>query len=136
MDQPPLIVVYDAQCPLCQRARRWFERRSPENALQFVDCRSAARIAKAPMVSEDACRTAIQVVAQNGDVRAGVEALPLLLSVIPRWRWLGRMLGWPLMGHFARPAYRAIARRRLRLSSFLPYQKQGDACDGKGCREK
>jgi predicted DCC family thiol-disulfide oxidoreductase YuxK len=127
MNQPHLIILYDAQCALCQAARRWLERRAIAGTLEFVDCRSEARAQKAPMVAEQACIEAMNVVGPEGEVCAGADAMPLLLSVIPRWRWLGRALGWPLFRHLARPMYRAIARRRLSLSVFFP-KTSGDSC--------
>lgn len=116
MASTPLLILYDAQCPVCRAARHWLERRAPAGSLEFLDCRGDERARRLPEVSESACLEAIHAIRPDGATRVGADALPWLLSTIPRWRWLGRALSMPLIRHLARPTYRLIARHRLRLS--------------------
>jgi len=114
MSDTPLLVIYDAHCPLCRAARRWLERRASARALEFIGCQSEERARRAPAVPEEACLEAMYVVWPDGALRAGAEALPGLLERVPRWRWLGSALRLPGLRQLAGPAYRFIARHRFR----------------------
>lgn len=116
---PGAVLIYDAECPMCRASALWLLRRAlagGADGLEILPCRSPARRARFPAVSEDACLTAMQLVLPDGRVLAGADAVPEILRLIPRWRWLAGVFGLPPARPFARAVYRWIARNRMKLS--------------------
>lgn len=116
---PSAVLIYDAECPMCRASALWLLRRAlagGADALEILPCRSPARQARFPAVSEDACLTAMQLVLPDGRVLAGTDAVPEILQRIPRWRWLAGVFGLPPVRPLARAVYRWIARNRMKLS--------------------
>jgi predicted DCC family thiol-disulfide oxidoreductase YuxK len=104
---------------MCRASAFWLLRRAMAGGsrdLELLPCRSPARRARYPQISDEACLTAMQLVLPDGRVLAGADAVPEILLRIPRWRWLARLFGLPGVRAGARRAYAWIARNRMRLS--------------------
>ena len=125
MTRPRPLVIYDAECPLCVRARDWTRARSPENALEWLPCQSPERESRAPTVTEADCQAAMQFIDDQGAVHAGAAALRQLLPRMNApWRWLAPLFALP----GAPRAYAFTARRRRKLSALLGWE----SCDIEG----
>lgn len=120
------ILLYDGECAMCREAVRWVSARVPAGRLAPVPCGSAEHTARAAQVPEQACHEAVQLVLPHGAVYAGAEALPHVLGMMRRWRWLGCVLRAPGIRAVTPVAYRAVARHRTVLSAFL-VRKSGKA---------
>lgn len=118
---PPLLLIYDGNCPLCSRAVQWLAQRIPATDLRPLRCGTAEHARLAPEVPESACQEAMHLLQPDGMIYVGAEAFPVLLR---RMRY-GRSLAWFLESRagkrIAPLVYRWIARRRHALSALMGY---------------
>ena len=124
------LLIYDGECPMCQRARTWVEAHVATERLETMACQDEARPRRAPMVSETECLEAMQLILPDGRHFSGEKAFPPLLRMT---RW-GKYTAWI----FALPgtawAYRRIAKNRLAISALLFRKVPGENCSIKdGC---
>ncbi|MCP4639519.1 MAG: DUF393 domain-containing protein [bacterium] len=129
-------LIYDGQCPLCTRAAEWVERRACSGSIELVPCQSKDRAARFPGISEEACMDAMQYVSVEGRVYSAEQALPHILALIPGWRWLVRLFGFPGIAFLAPSVYRWIARHRSALSIIVRHKgtASGSSCGPRdGC---
>jgi predicted DCC family thiol-disulfide oxidoreductase YuxK len=90
-----------------------------QGRLEILPCRSGARRARFPEITDEQCLTAMQLVLPDGRVLAGAEAVPELLRRIRGWGWLAALFALPGMRPLARRLYGWIAQHRLKLSCRL-----------------
>lgn len=127
----PALLIYDGNCPLCQRARRWLEQRIPPDRLETLPCQDPERSRRAPMVSLEACLEAMQLVLPDGRRFAAEKAFPPLLALMPGGRFFAWCFALPGTGW----AYRRIARNRLAISALLFRKAPGERCSrDEGCK--
>jgi predicted DCC family thiol-disulfide oxidoreductase YuxK len=119
-DRGVAVLIYDAECPMCRASALWLMRLALSGrALEILPCRSPARAARYPYISEAACLTAMQLVLPNGRVLAGADAVPELLRRIRGLGWLATFFALPGMRPLARRVYGWVARNRMRISCGL-----------------
>lgn len=111
-----LLVFYDGECRLCAGAVAWALARDRDGVLEPVPYQSEAARAR---LGAAAARAAdeLHVWSEARGVRAGADAVAELLRRLPRWRWAGALLASRALAWAARPAYRALARRRARFGA-------------------
>ena len=114
-------LIYDADCPMCRASALWLMRRAlSRGALEILPCRSEARRARYPAITEDVCLTAMQLVLPDGRVLAGGDAVPEILRRVRGWGWLASAFALPGVRPIARRVYAWIARNRMKLSCAAP----------------
>lgn len=114
-------LIYDADCPMCRASALWLMRRAlSRGALEILPCRSEARHARYPAITEDVCLTAMQLVLPDGRVLAGGDAVPEILRRVRGWGWLASVFALPGVRPIARRVYAWIARNRMKISCGLP----------------
>lgn len=130
MSDSPSLLLYDGECPLCQRAKTWVEQHVSANAIETLPCQDETRPQRAPTVSDADCLSAMQLITPDGRVYAGERAFPHIL----RHTRYGKYIGWLFYLPGAGLIYRFIARHRLALSGLVIRKQSGDACSvDKGC---
>ena len=112
-------LIYDGECPLCAKAVEWVRLRARPGALEYLTCQSAERARRFPAMAEVQCMEAMQLVMRDGAVYSGDEALPVLLSMLHRWRWLAHLFRIPGITLVSPAAYRFVARNRYIFSIFV-----------------
>jgi predicted DCC family thiol-disulfide oxidoreductase YuxK len=110
-------LLYDDQCPLCvgfqQRIRRWDTRHRIE-PVGFDDPRTASLV---PQMTRAELENSFHLVFPDGKMLSGAKAFPDLLELLPRWKWLGRLLKiMPGSGIVSEWIYGKIAASRRRNS--------------------
>jgi predicted DCC family thiol-disulfide oxidoreductase YuxK len=123
---PPAVLIYDGECSMCRASALWLMRRAlagGASELELLPCRSTARRSRFPLITDETCLTAMQLVLPDGRVLSGADAVPEILERIPRWRWLARIFNLPGARPLARSAYGWIARNRMKLSCSVPAQR-------------
>ena len=114
------VLIYDADCAMCRASALWIMGLALSGgALEILPCRSSARRARFPAVSEEACLGAMQLVLPGGRVLAGADAVPELLRRIRGLAWLATLFAIPGARPVARRVYAWVARNRMRLSCGL-----------------
>lgn len=87
-------VLYNAQCPVCNFEIKHYERYSSDAALPlgFDDLNSDA-LANWDLTADQAARRLY--VLHKGALTSGIEGFLVLWAQMPRYRWLGRLVGCP-----------------------------------------
>ena len=117
-------VLYNAQCPVCNFEIKHYERYSSDAALPlgFDDLNSDA-LANWDLTADQAARRLY--VLHKGALTSGIEGFLVLWAQMPRYRWLGRLVGCPgikqiacaIYDHALAPAiYRCHLHRQARLA--------------------
>ena len=120
IDPSRAVLIYDAECPMCRASALWVMRLAlSRGALEILPCRSPARAARYPQISETACLAAMQLALPDGRILAGADAVPELLRRIRGLRWLAAFFALPGMRPLARRVYGWIARNRMRISCAM-----------------
>jgi len=124
------LLIYDGDCPLCQRARKWIEAHVPQDTLETLPCQDPDRPARAPMVSLEDCMSAMQLILPDGRLYSADKAFPPLLGMTR----YGRYAAWLFYVPGIAWLYRQVARNRLALSALLFRKTPGAGCSiDKGC---
>jgi predicted DCC family thiol-disulfide oxidoreductase YuxK len=99
-------VLYNDTCPVCRFEIDAYRRRALADGLpiRFDQLDQAADWGLTP---DQAARQLH--VWQDGRVLAGLEAFRALWSAMPRWRWLARATGWPILRPLAKGLYTYVA---------------------------
>lgn len=120
-----LTVYYDGACPLCRTEIGHYRNCTGAERIGFVDLASVET--DAPLGPGLTCPTAqarFHVRDADGRLTSGAAAFAKLWSVLPAWRWLGRIVGLRVFGFrlilpVAEAAYRLFLPLRPRLAGLL-----------------
>ena len=87
-------VLYNDTCPVCRFEIDGYARQVAADGLP-VRFDPLERAADWGLTPDQAARSLH--VRQNGVVLSGLPAFRALWEAMPRWRWLARMTGWPIV---------------------------------------
>lgn len=118
-----LTVLYDADCPLCRRVRRWLEHQDQLVPLLWVACGSEQARHLLPGLDHDRTRQEVTVVADTGEVWTAEGAWITCLWATRTHRRLALWLSHPARRSSARHVALAVAARRP-----LPRGCDDDTC--------
>jgi predicted DCC family thiol-disulfide oxidoreductase YuxK len=117
----PVVLIYDADCPVCRAAADWVRRNAvAPGTFEYLPCRSAETRSRFPAIAEAACLKAVHLVLPDGTILAGDQALPEILRRTRRYRRAAVLFRFPGAGILSRLLYRAFADRRHRISRLFP----------------
>jgi len=123
-----LTVLYDYNCGLCQRARRWLEAQAKFVALEFVPAGSDHARFRFPTLPDKV--EELIVVADDGGVYAGDRAWIMCLYALAEYREWALRLATPKLLPLARTAFQLISENRIRISKlFHLYTEDGVATE-------
>jgi predicted DCC family thiol-disulfide oxidoreductase YuxK len=106
-------------CDLCHTSVGWIAARDRAGRFEYLPGQGEEARRRYPDLDPAALERALHVVAPDGTVQAGAEALPVILRGLPGPGWLmaARVLELPPVMALARPVYAWVARRRHRSST-------------------
>lgn len=115
----PLTLLYDGNCPICQRQVAWIERRAHRQRIRCVDIRANGFSATA---WGRTCEELLgRMFAQDGGGKwfAGMDAVRAMLALLGYRRlvWLSHL---PILRPLLDRGYLAVARHRFALGRWLP----------------
>ena len=116
-DRPTLI--YDGECGFCEQSVELLRRWDREHRLATLPFQDEAGVA-AFGIPLPALAAAMHLVRPDGRVFAGADAIPQLLRLLPRRRWLAPLFSLPGVMPAARRIYATIAARRHCLVRGIP----------------
>jgi predicted DCC family thiol-disulfide oxidoreductase YuxK len=104
MADPNLRVLYNASCPVCRAEIEHYASVSlrQDLPLRFDDL-NGPDLALWGIAPDQAARRLH--VLQGGRVLSGLEAFRAIWAVLPRYRWLARVTGWPVIRPLASALY-------------------------------
>lgn len=104
-------LIYDGECGICQQAVAILRRWDREHVLHFVPFQDEAAVAQFG-IALPALAAAMHLIAPDGRIYTGADAVPRLLRLFPGKRWLAPLFWIPGLLPLARRIYAWIARRR------------------------
>lgn len=110
----PLLVVYDADCGVCQASVAWLRKRDLRGRFRFAGTDGELP----PGVSREETEHTV-VVLEDGRKWTRGAATARLLRELRGWAFLGRALRLPGIAWLADRAYDRFARNRHRVSAAL-----------------
>lgn len=115
-----VVLVYDADCPVCRATADWVRRNAAvPDPFEYLPCRSAETRSRFPAITEAACLQAIHLVLPDGAILVGEQALPEILRRTRRYRRAAVLFRFPGAGILSRFLYRGFARHRHRIAKRL-----------------
>ena len=114
-----LYVLFDQECGLCQRCRRWLERQPAFVELRFVPLQSPEIGSRFPGVERFDPREQLVVVSDEGAVYQGSHAWIMCLWALREYREWSERLASPALLPWARRACELVSENRLSLSAWF-----------------
>ena len=117
-----LYVLFDQECALCQRCRRWLMRQEAYIELRFIPLQSPEVALRFPGLREWPdldLREKLVVISDEGLVYQGQDAWIMCLYALKHYREWAQRLAHPALQPFARRVCQTISRNRLLISSYL-----------------
>ncbi|HEX8416028.1 MAG TPA: DUF393 domain-containing protein [Methylobacterium sp.] len=134
-----LTVYHDGGCGLCAAEIAIYKRTRGADTLTFVDVAAGeAGERLSADLSREAALSRFHVRDASGRLTSGAAAFALLWLSLPRWRWLGRIVGAPAVLPLAERAYQAFLPLRPHLARVLvnlgaiPLTRAGDPTPARG----
>ena len=108
------LVLYDGGCRLCTRSKRWLTRLDWRGRLRLADITTEwDRLSRVhPTLRFEACTRSMDVVAPDGRITSGFDALRTIAWVVPTLTWLAPLLYFPGVPFVGRRVYGFVARHR------------------------
>ncbi|MBI4577717.1 MAG: DUF393 domain-containing protein [Planctomycetes bacterium] len=118
------VVLYDHVCEICQAGVSYIRLLDPRGRVECRPIVDAELAALHPSLDPEACRREMHLVAPDGSVHAGGDAIRWLLGHLGWTRPLGWVAGLPGLRGLVDGLYRFVARNRYSISR----------CRGGSCR--
>ena len=118
-----LVALYDGHCRICTREAQRLARLAP-GAVDLRSFQDEGVLDAFPGLTKEACTQTLHVVAPDGAVSTGAEAVARLVRAAPRWGFLAYGYYIPGLRSALDRIYAWIAKNR--------YRWNRDACDPGG----
>jgi predicted DCC family thiol-disulfide oxidoreductase YuxK len=123
-----LEVYTDGRCPMCRWSREHVEPLDTEHRLEWLDYHDPEALRRAAPLTHRQLAEAMHVRLPGGGWRTGYWAWLEVLRVLPRWRWLTRLLSlWPFT-RLGPVFYDQLAKRRYKLFGIPPPCDDAGVC--------
>jgi predicted DCC family thiol-disulfide oxidoreductase YuxK len=120
------VLIYDGNCPICQRAIEWIKGNERKDSFEMLPCQSEEVRRRFPSIEESVCMRAMELILPDGQILSGERALPEILRRLKHYRLAARLFRLPGSKILARSFYRWFARHRYHIAkAFLPDKREG-----------
>jgi predicted DCC family thiol-disulfide oxidoreductase YuxK len=114
---PALAVLYDEQCPLCNRTVIIVEHFDFFKAIEFKGLQTYARqYPEVNNISDEQLLNDLYAIARNGQLYSGIDTYIQILLKMRYTAFLGFVMGIPGIYHLGTKVYRKVADQRTRLT--------------------
>jgi predicted DCC family thiol-disulfide oxidoreductase YuxK len=86
-------VYFDGACPVCSREIAVYQVQRGAEGVQWVDVARCKAPALGPGLTRQAALARLHLRRADGSLVSGARAFTELWRVLPRWAWLGRLMG-------------------------------------------
>ncbi len=114
-----LYVLYDDDCALCRRCRRWLDAQPAFIELRFLPLGAAETACRFPGIEQFHPREQLLVVSDEGAVYQGSYAWIMCLYALREYREWSQRLASPLLLPWAQRVCELVSENRLSLSAWL-----------------
>lgn len=114
-------VIFDGDCGICQRSRRWAGGLDASAPLEWIPLQDPEVYRRHPSLRPEDCDREIHVIAPDGTLFRGYEAMRVIASQIRKLSWLAGPMHWAPVTWVGRHLYRYVAsHRKSSLGCELP----------------
>jgi predicted DCC family thiol-disulfide oxidoreductase YuxK len=125
---PTYTLLYDGACRICTAQAHGLLRYDSDHRIALLALGSPAARALYPQITIEDAQRWMHIVAPDGRIWRGTDAVRLALLLLPLGRALGALLYLPGAMRLARPLYDWFARNRYRFGGYTAASCDGDAC--------
>ena len=86
-------VYFDGGCPVCSREIAMYQRQPGADSVVWIDVTRCGASDLGSGLTRDAAMARLHLRRPDGSLVSGAQAFTSLWRLLPRWAWLGRMLG-------------------------------------------
>lgn len=125
-----LTVYYDARCGLCRPEIHHYRKLSAPDRVEYVDVNTLLDLDASQLpqgLDPLAALHTLHVRDDAGTWHQGLEGFRALWSELPRYGWLARLSGWPVINPSLRGAYKVFAAWRFKRSPHCQLAVQDHA---------
>lgn len=101
-------VYFDGACPVCSREVAMYRRQPGADAMGWVDVAHCDAAELGAGLTRDAAMARLHLRRADGSLVSGAQAFTTLWRALPRWSWLGRLLGTRATLWLLEAGYRAF----------------------------
>ncbi|NJP05494.1 MAG: DUF393 domain-containing protein [Chloroflexaceae bacterium] len=125
--KPTYSMLYDGACQFCTNQANTVQQLDREQRVTLLDINSAEAAERFPQISRADAQRAMYLVAPDGTLYRGAEAVRQLLLLLPWLRGAGALMYLPGAMLLAHPLYDWVARHRYLLGGRI------DSCEDGAC---
>ena len=116
-----ITVFYDGACPLCVRDRQVYESKDPETEkrVEWFDITGKDQELIDLGIDPHKALTELHIRDVNGQILSELDAYRVLMARIPQYRFLGWLIGLPIIRPLASQFYHWLVTRRLKKEGRL-----------------
>lgn len=116
-----ITVFYDGACPLCVRDRQVYESKDPEaeKRVEWFDITGKDQELIDLGIDPHKALTELHIRDVNGQILSELDAYRVLMARIPQYRFLGWLIGLPIIRPLASQFYHWLVTRRLKKEGRL-----------------
>jgi predicted DCC family thiol-disulfide oxidoreductase YuxK len=120
-DEASITVFYDGSCAGCVRDRMYYEslQTADENTVIWFDITGQESQLREWGIDPHKALLELHIRDSQGEIHSELDAYRLLMQRVPRLKWLGWLLGLPLIRTVSRYLYHYWVERRLRKEGRL-----------------
>ena len=106
-------LYYDGGCPVCSREIAMYKGQPGADNVCWVDITGVDAQQLGSDLDRDAAMARLHLRTADGQLVSGAEAFTTLWKFLPRWAWLGRLLGSRPLLPLLEIVYRIFLRLRI-----------------------
>ena len=118
------VLIYDGQCPVCQKTIAWIRENMRKDAFEMLPCQTEVARQRFPSVEQAACMQAMQLILPDGRVFSGEKAFPEILKRLKRFSPAAALFTLPGSEVISRSFYRWFADNRYHIAEILFPEKE------------
>lgn len=101
-------VYFDGECPVCSREIAMYRRQAGAEAMNWVDVAHCKPSDMGAGLSRDDALARLHLRRADGSLVSGARAFTQMWKALPRWAWLGKLMGTAPGLWLLEAAYRAF----------------------------
>jgi predicted DCC family thiol-disulfide oxidoreductase YuxK len=121
---PRPVIIFDGQCPFCQKQIARIRARDPRNIFEYTPRQTPGLDQRFPILTQGDFNTGMRLIRPDGTIAVGADAVYEIARQLPAYRaaaWLYRV---PVLKQIFRGLYAWVAKNRYKLA-----EKSGQVCD-------
>lgn len=122
-------MLYDGSCRICTSQAHTVAAYNDDGLIELLDLNAPEAQARFPQVTPTAAQRELHLVAPDGSMHRGADAVREILLRLPALRGLGELLHLPGVMSLARPLYALIAENRYRIGG------RAERCEDGTCEQ-